>query len=87
MYDLEDFERLDREFPELMLDSLDELSFEIPFSNDRLLDAARQRKYSTFSFYSEAEFWQSYATFRSQLRNWSNSFYTAEIGRIIFRCR
>ena len=87
LYNLEDFERLDREFPELMLDSLDELSFEIPFSNDRLLDAARQRKYSTFAFYGEAEFWRSYATFRSQLLDYGDSFYTAEIGRIIFRCR
>ena len=50
LYHPEDFERLDREFPELMLDSLDELSFEIPFSSERLLDAARQRKYSTFAF-------------------------------------
>ena len=87
MYDLKDFERLDREFPELMLNSLDELSFEMPFSSNLLLDAARQRKYSTFAFYGEAELWQSYATFRSQLRDYSDSFYTAEIGRIVFRCR
>ena len=87
LYHPEDFERLDREFPELMLDSLDELSFEIPFSSERLLDAARQRKYSTFAFYSEEEFWRAYATFRSRLESWSESSHPAEIGRIVFRRR
>ncbi len=87
LYHPEDFEGLDREFPELMLDSLDELSFEIPFSSDRLLQTARQRKYSTFSFYSEEEFWRAYATFRSRLESWSESSHPAEIGRIVFRRR
>jgi len=87
LYHPEDFERLDREFPELMLDSLDELSFEIPFSSELLLDAARQRKYSTFAFYSEEEFQRAYATFRSRLESWSESSHPAEIGRIVFRRR
>ena len=87
LYHPEDFERLEREFPDLMLDSLDELSFEIPFSSDHLLETARQRKYSTFSFYSEEEFWRAYATFRSRLESWSESYHPAEIGRLVFRRR
>ena len=87
LYDPDDFERLDGECSELVLDSLDEFSFEIPFSRDRLLQAARLRKYSTFSFYDEAEFWRAFATFRVRLQEWSETVYTAETGRIVFRRR
>ena len=87
LYHPEDFEKLEAEFPELTLESLNELSFEKPFSRDRLLQTTRQRKYSTFSFYGEEEFWRAYATFRSRLESWSDSSYLAEIGRIVFRCR
>ena len=85
LYDPVDFERLEAEFPELTLESLDELSFEKPFSRDRLLQTTRQRQYSTFSFYGEEEFWRAYATFRSRLESCSDSSYLAEIGRIVFR--
>ena len=87
LYHPEDFERLEGEFPELALESLDELSFEKPFSRDRLLQTTRQRKYSTFAFYGEEEFWRAYATFRSRLESWSDSSYLAEIGRVVFRRR
>ena len=87
LYNPEDFQRLETEFPDLALESLNELSFEKPFFRDRLLQTARQRKYSTFSFYGEAEFWRAYATFRLRLESWSDSSYLAEIGRIVFRCR
>ncbi len=87
LYNPEDFERLEGEFLELRLESLDELFFEKPFSPDRLLQTARQRRYSTFSFYSEEEFWRAYATFRSRLESWSKNSYLAEIGRIVFRRR
>ncbi|MDA2928747.1 class I SAM-dependent methyltransferase [Acidobacteria bacterium AH-259-O06] len=87
LYKPEHFERLDQEFPELALESLDEFSFEKPFSRDRLLQVARQRKYSTFALYSEAEFRQAYATFSSRLNHWSDKFYLAEMGRIVFRRR
>ena len=87
LYDPEDFQRLEAEFPELTLASLDELSFEKPFSPDRLLKTTRQRKYSTFSFYGEEEFWRAFSIFRSRLESWSDSSYFAEIGRIVFRCR
>ena len=68
LYNPADFEGLDGECPELILDSLEEFSFEIPFSRDRLLQAARRRKYSTFAFYDEAEFWRAFATFRVRLQ-------------------
>jgi len=87
LYDPEDFERLDQEFPELVLESLDELSFKKPFSRSCLLRMARQRKYSTFAFYQKSEFWQAYEEFRSHLENWSQDFYVAEIARIVFRHR
>ena len=87
LYNPEDFERLEAEYPELALESLDELSFEKPFSRDRLLQTTRQRKYSTFAFYGEEEFWRAYATFRSRLESWSDSCYLVEIGRIVFRLR
>jgi len=87
LYHPVDFERLEGEFPELALESLDELSFEKPFSRDRLLQTTRQRKYSTFAFYAEEESWRAYATFRSGLEFWRDSSYLAEIGRIVFRCR
>ena len=87
LYNPEDFQRLEAEFPELALESLGELSFEKPFSLDRLLQTTRQRKYSTFAFYGEEEFWRAYATFRSRLESWSDSAYLAEIGRIVFRRR
>ncbi len=87
LYHPEDFERLEGEFPELALESSDELSFEKPFSRDRLLQTTRQRKYSTFAFYGEEEFWRAYATFRSRLESWSDSSYLAEIGRVVFRRR
>ena len=87
LYNPEDFQRLEAEFPELALESLDELSFEKPFSYHRLLQIARQRLYSTFAFYSEEEFWRAYATFRSGLESWSDSSYLAEIGRMVFRLR
>ena len=87
LYNPSDFEGLDGECPELVLDSLEEFSFDIPFSRDRLLQAARLRKYSTFAFYDEAEFWRAFATFRVRLQEWSESSYLAEIGRIVFRRR
>lgn len=87
LYNPVDFQQLEAEFPELALESLNELSFEKPFSRDRLLQTTRQRKYSTFAFYGEEEFWRAYATFRSRLESWSDSSYLAEIGRIVFRCR
>ncbi len=87
LYNPEDFLRLEAEFPELALESLDELSFEKPFSRDRLLQTTRQRQYSTFAFYGEEEFWRAYATFRSRLESWNDNFYLAEIGRVVFRCR
>jgi len=87
LYNREDFQRLEAEFPELALESLDELSFEKPFSLDRLLQTTRQRRYSTFAFYGEEEFWRAYAIFRSRLESWSDSSYLSEIGRIVFRCR
>ncbi len=87
LYNPEDFERLEVEYPELALESLDELSFEKPFSRDRLLQTTRQRKYSTFAFYGEEEFWRAFATFRSRLESWNNSFYLIGIGRIVFRRR
>ena len=87
LYNPEDFEQIEREFPQLALESLDELSFEKSFVPDRLLQTTCQRKYSTFSFYGEEEFWLAYATFRSRLKHWSKSFYLSEIGRIIFRRR
>ena len=87
LYNPEDFQRLEAEFPELALESLDELSFEKPFSGDRLLQIARQRQYSTFAFYGEEEFWRAYATFRLGVESWSDSSYRAEIGRVVFRCR
>jgi ubiquinone/menaquinone biosynthesis C-methylase UbiE len=87
LYHPEDFERLEGEFPELGLESLDELLFEKPFLPDRLLQTTRQRRYSTFSFYSEEQFWRAYATFRSRLESWSKNSYLAEIGRIVFRRR
>ena len=85
MYNPEDFERLEVEYPELALESLDELSFENPFSHDRLLQTTCQRKYSTFALYGEEEFWRAFATFRSRLESWNKSFYLIEIGRIVFR--
>jgi len=54
---------------------------------DRLLQTTRQRKYSTFAFYGEEEFWRAYATFRSRLESWNDNFYLAEIGRVVFRFR
>ena len=87
LYNPEDFQRLEAEFPELTLEFLDELSFEKAFSCDRLLQIARQRQYSTFAFYDEEEFWRAYAIFRSRLESWSDSSYLAEIGRIVFRRR
>ena len=87
LYDPEDFQKVGAEYPNLALESSDELSFEIPFSRDYLLQNARQRKYSTFSFYSEAEFWQALAIFRVRLEEWSEAVYTSEIGRIVFRHR
>jgi ubiquinone/menaquinone biosynthesis C-methylase UbiE len=87
LYNPEDFEQLEREFPKLALESLGELSFEKSFSLDRLLQTARQRKYSTFSLYGDEEFGRAYATFRSRLRHWSESSYLSEIGRIVFRRR
>ncbi len=87
LYHPEDFQGLEAEFPELALESLDELSFEKPSSRDRLLQIARQRQYSTFAFYGEEEFWRAYATFRSRLESWNDSSYLAEIGRIVFRRR
>ena len=87
LYSPEDFEQLEREFPKLALESLGELSFEKSFSSDRLLQTARQRKYSTFAFYEDKEFWRAYVTFRSRLRYWSKSSYLSEIGRIVFRRR
>lgn len=86
-YNPEGVARLEVEDPEMALESLDELSFEKPCSRDRLLQTTRQRKYSTFAFYGEAEFWRAFATFRSRLESWSDSFYLAEIGRIVFRRR
>jgi hypothetical protein len=71
----------------LALESLEELSFKKPFSRDRLLQIARRRKYSTFAFYGEEEFLRAFATFRSRLESWSDNFYLAEIGRIVFRRR
>ena len=87
LHNPEDFKRLEAEFPELVLESLDELSFEKRFSRDHLLQTARQRKYSTFSFYGEEEFWRAYSTFRVRLESWSDGYYLAEIGRIVFRCQ
>ena len=87
LYNPEDFQRLEAEFPELTLEFLDELSFEKPFSRDRLLQIARQRQYSTFAFYGAEEFLRAYAIFRSRLESWSDSSYLAEIGRIVFRRR
>ncbi len=69
----------------MALESLDELSFEKQLSRDRLLQTTRQRKYSTFAFYGEEEFWRAYATIRSRLELWSDSSYLAEIGLIVFR--
>ncbi len=87
LYNPEDFQGLEAEFPELALESLDELSFEKPFSYHRLMQIVSQRQYSTFAFYGEEEFWRAYATFRSGLESWSDSSYLAEIGRIVFQCR
>jgi ubiquinone/menaquinone biosynthesis C-methylase UbiE len=87
LYNPEDFQRLEAEYPGLALESLEELSFKKPFSRDRLLQIARRRKYSTFAFYGEEEFLRAFATFRSRLESWSDNFYLAEIGRIVFRRR
>ena len=87
LYNPADFEGLDREYPKLVLNSLDEFSFEIPFSRDRLLQDARLRKYSTFALYDEVEFSRAFATFRVRLQEWGEDLYIAEIGRIVFRRR
>ena len=87
LYNPADFKGLEGECSELVLDSLDELSFEIQFSCDRLLQSARLRKYSTFALYDEAEFWRAFATFRARLQEWSEAVHVAEIGRIVFRRR
>ena len=87
LYDPEDFQQVGADYPGLALESLDELSFEIPFSREHLLQTTRQRKYSTFAFYGEAEFWKAFATFRVRLEEWSETVYTSEIGRIVFRHR
>ncbi len=87
LYSPKDFERLDREYPDLRLESLDELVFEKPFCPDHLQHFACQRKYSTFSFYGEEEFWLAYKTFCAHLESWTESSYLAEIGRIVFRHR
>lgn len=85
LYNPEDFERLDRQLPDLVMQSLGELSFEIPFSYDRLLQDAHRRKYSTFAFYDETEFRRAFSTFRSRLQEWKENFYRVEIGRMVFR--
>jgi len=85
LYDAEDFEGLDGEVPELILDSLEELTFDKPFSPEHLLRVAKKRKYSTFAFYGEAEFHRAYEKFRSRVRHWRDGSYRSETAQIIFR--
>lgn len=85
LYNPEDFERLDRQLHGLVMQSLNELSFEIPFSHDQLLQDAHRRKYSTFAFYDEAEFSRACSTFRARLQEWKEKFYRVEIGCMVFR--
>lgn len=85
LYNPEDFQRIPEECSELTLESLEELAFQKPFSHESLLWSARQRKYSTFAMYGEAEFWSAFARFRSRLADFKEDFYVAEIGRLIFR--
>jgi SAM-dependent methyltransferase len=87
LYSAQDFNRLDREFPDLVLDEMEELAFIKPFSRHRLLKTARQRKYSTFARYSDDEFHLALRVFERRLQNWQEEHYTAEISRLVFRAQ
>ena len=87
LYSAKDFIRLDREFPQLLLEEMEELAFTKPFSRHRLLKTARQRKYSTFARYSDDDFHSALRVFERRLQNWREEHYIAEIGRLVFRAQ
>ena len=84
LYNPEDFRLLKKYFPELKLESIEELTFEIPFSVDRLIYEAQQKKYSTFAFYSEDEFQQAFRQFRSNIIKRNDKLQIVKTGRVIF---
>lgn len=85
LYSPKDFLRLDQEFDQLILEELDELSFAKPFCRKRLLQIARQKKYSTFAMYTQDEFQKAFSAFRESINKYKSQHYTAEIGRLVFR--
>lgn len=85
LYNPDDFRLLKHYFPELELESIEELTFEIPFSADRLIYEAQQKKYSTFAFYTEDEFQQAFRKFRSNIVKRTDKLQILKTGRVIFR--
>ena len=85
LYHPEDFQKLVDDFPVFILESIEELEFEIPFSADRLLYEAQIKKYSTFEFYSEKDFQKALREFRSNIKKYNKKVQKVEIGRVIFR--
>lgn len=85
LYTAQDFERVDREFAQLCLEEIEELSFTKPFDPKRILQTAAMRKYSTFALYSDQEFEQALSEFKNRIALWTGPEYQAEIGRLVFR--
>lgn len=85
LYNPEDFEQLEKYFPEFKLESIEELTFEIPFSPARLINKARQKKYSTFAFYTEQEFQQALKKFETNIAKHKRKVQKIEIGRIVYK--
>ena len=85
LYHPHDFEQVGRDFPELVLEAVEELAFENRFCAEHLLEVARCRKYSTFAFYNDSEFRRACDVFRVRLAEWREDHYTAEIGKVVFR--
>ena len=85
LYHPHDFEQVAADFPELVLETVEELAFENRFCGERLLAVARSHKYSTFAFYNDSEFRRACDVFRLRLAEWQESHYTAEIGTVVFR--
>ena len=85
LYNIEDFMQMEKYFPEFKLESFEELKFEIPFSAERLIDEARQKKYSTFALYTEEEFQKAFKIFKANISKHKHKNLELETGQIIFR--
>ena len=85
LYNPEDFKRIENYFPQIKLESIEELKFEVPFSANRLINEAKSNKYSTFALYTDEEFKQAFKKFQIDIAKYKCDVQKVETGRIIFR--